>query len=118
VVGGFVLGVSAQGVKISVDTTVQEEVDDSFRGRVFAVYDMLFNATYVAAAAVTATLLPKSGKSYVVMTLLAVGYLAAGAAYLALSARHRANGAYGQSVEPPESVIEMPKSSSQGSNRP
>lgn len=118
IAGGFVLGVSAQGVKISVDTTVQEEVDDSFRGRVFAVYDMLFNVTYVAAAAVTATVLPKSGKSYVVMILLAVGYLAAGAAYLALSGRHVASGSYEQPVEPPESVIELPKSSSQGSNRP
>jgi MFS family permease len=118
VAGGFVLGVSAQGVKISVDTTVQEEVDDSFRGRVFAVYDMLFNATYVAAAAVTATVLPKSGKSYVVMILLAIGYLTAGATYLALSARHRAQGAYGRPVEPSESVIERPKSSSQGPIRP
>ncbi len=118
VVGGFVLGISAQGVKISVDTTVQEEVDDSFRGRVFAVYDMLFNATYVAAAAVTATVLPKTGKSYVVMTLVALGYLAAAAGYLALSARHRASGAYRQSVESTDSVIELPKSSSQGSNRP
>jgi MFS family permease len=117
VAGGFVLGVSAQGVKISVDTTVQEEVDDSFRGRVFALYDMLFNVTYVAAAAVTATVLPKSGKSYVVMTLLAVGYLAAAVGYLTLSARHRAQ-AGPQPVEPPESVIELPKSSSQGSIRP
>jgi MFS family permease len=117
VAGGFVLGVSAQGVKISVDTTVQEEVDDSFRGRVFALYDMLFNVTYVAAAAVTATVLPKSGKSYVVMTLLAVGYLAAAVGYLTLSARHRAH-ASPQSVEPAESVIELPKSSSQGSIRP
>ena len=101
-----------------VEAAVQEDVDDSFRGRVFAVYDMAFNATYVAAAAVTATVLPKSGKSYVVMTLLAVGYLAAGAAYLALSGRHRALGAYGQPVESTESVIELPKSSSQASNRP
>lgn len=121
VVGGFVLGVSAQGVKISVDTTVQEEVDDAFRGRVFAVYDMLFNVTYVASAAVTATVLPKTGKSYVVMTLLAVGYLAAAAAYLTLSARHRSHDVpdqVGRPVEPDEPVIELPKSSSQGSKRP
>jgi MFS family permease len=86
--GAFVLGVSAQGVKICVDTTVQEEIDDRFRGRVFAVYDMAFNVTYVAAAAAAATLLPPSGKSYLVMALLALGYLCAAAAYAFVSARH------------------------------
>ncbi len=88
VVGAFVLGVSAQGVKICVDTTIQEEVADVFRGRVFAVYDMLFNVTYVAAAAVTANALPSSGKSPAVMTLLAAGYVVAAAAFTALSVRH------------------------------
>jgi hypothetical protein len=27
---------------------LQEEVDDAYRGRVFAFYDMMFNAAYVA----------------------------------------------------------------------
>jgi MFS family permease len=126
VVGAFVLGVSAQGVKISVDTTVQEEVADAFRGRVFAVYDMLFNVTYVLAAAVTATVLPASGKSYVVMTLLAVGYLAAAVVFAAVSSRHRDHPATGlppgvapdRSPRQPASVIETPNSSSRGANRP
>ena len=91
VAGAFVLGVSAQGVKICVDTTVQEEVADRFRGRVFSVYDMAFNVTYVAAAAAAATLLPPSGKSYVVMTLLALGYFAAAGAFAAMSSRHVLN---------------------------
>src|ERR1019366_5598586 len=55
VVGSFLLGVSSQSVKICVDTTVQQQVDDAYRGRVFSVYDMAFNVTYVAAAAVAAT---------------------------------------------------------------
>src|SRR5690606_21438267 len=42
-VAAFVLGISAQGVKISVDTIVQVVVDDAFRGRVFAWYDVWFN---------------------------------------------------------------------------
>jgi MFS family permease len=140
VVGAFLLGVSAQGVKISVDTTVQEEVADSFRGRVFSVYDMLFNVTYVAAAAVTATALPKSGKSYLVMSLLAAGYLLAGLAFALLSARHR-DGSSDRSTTRPAAVESValagspappspapprratgafgdPKSSSQGRNRP
>jgi len=43
----FLLGIAAQGVKISVDTTVQETIDDDFRGRVFSVYDTVFNVMYV-----------------------------------------------------------------------
>jgi MFS family permease len=74
VVGAFLLGVSAQGVKICVDTTLQEQVADRYRGRVFSVYDMLFNATYVGAAAVAATVLPKSGKSLAAMASLAGAY--------------------------------------------
>jgi MFS family permease len=77
VVGAFLLGVSAQGVKICVDTTIQQQVGDLYRGRVFAVYDMLFNVTYVGAAAVTATVLPGSGHSVTVMSCLAGGYLLA-----------------------------------------
>jgi len=129
ILGAFVLGISAQGVKISVDTTVQEEIDDVFRGRVFSVYDMLFNVTYVAAAAVTATAVPKSGRSTIVMASLAIGYLVAAAGYSLLSARHRANA--GRS--PSDAVIEIaavdhdgpssvglaaPKTSSPGRNPP
>ena len=72
----FVLGFVAQGLKICVDTIVQAYIDDEFRGRVFAFYDVVFNATFVAAAAVAAMVLPASGKSYVVVFCIAVGYLA------------------------------------------
>ena len=51
----------AQGVKICVDTVVQRTVEDDFRGRVFTVYDTLFNVAFVAAAVVTALTLPESG---------------------------------------------------------
>ncbi len=77
IAGAFALGLSAQSVKICVDTTVQEEIDDHYRGRLFAVYDMLFNVTYVGAAAVAATLLPASGKSVPVMACVAAGYVLA-----------------------------------------
>jgi MFS family permease len=87
VAGAFVLGVSAQGVKICVDTTVQEDVDDVFRGRVFSLYDMAFNVTYVAAAAVTALVLPGSGRSVAVMAALAIGYLLAAATFSVASGR-------------------------------
>ncbi|HWF41889.1 MAG TPA: MFS transporter, partial [Acidothermaceae bacterium] len=87
IVGSFFLGVSAQSVKICVDSTVQQQVDDAYRGRVFSVYDMAFNVTYVAAAAVAATVLPKSGKSFVVMACVAGGYVLAAVTFAWLSAR-------------------------------
>ena len=54
VVGGFLTGFCAQGMKISVDTLVQTGVDDVYRGRVFSLYDMIFNVGQVSAAALGA----------------------------------------------------------------
>jgi MFS family permease len=84
---GFVLGLAAQGVKICVDTTLQLEVDDGYRGRVFTVYDMVFNAVFVAAAALAAVVLPVSGFSRPVYLALAAGYLATALTYSRLNTR-------------------------------
>ena len=73
-VAAYVLGIVAQGIKICVDTIVQESVDDAFRGRVFSMYDVIFNVAFVAAAAVSGLVLPLSGKSYPVAVAIAVGY--------------------------------------------
>jgi MFS family permease len=70
----LLLGIVAQGSKICVDTLVQEQVEDDFRGRVFSFYDTLFNVTFVAAAVVAAFLLPVSGKSYPMLVTVAAGY--------------------------------------------
>lgn len=74
VLAAFVLGFVSQGVKISVDTTVQHGVDDDFRGRVFAVYDTLFNLMFVSAAVLTALVLPENGHSAPAVVGIAVGY--------------------------------------------
>jgi hypothetical protein len=50
-------------------------VDDVFRGRVFSLYDVIFNVAFVAAAVVGALVLPVDGKSYAVLVSLAAGYL-------------------------------------------
>ena len=81
VVAALFLGLVAQGVKICVDTLVQQHVDDAFRGRVFSLYDVVFNVSFVAAAAAGVALLPTSGKSYLSVGLIAAGYLAAGVGY-------------------------------------
>jgi len=77
VAAGFVLGFVGQAVKICVDSTLQEVVDDDFRGRVFSVYDTLFNVTFVAAVVVGALALPESGRSVPALVVVAVLYLAA-----------------------------------------
>jgi MFS family permease len=73
-IGGFLLGLVSQGVKLSVDVILQESVLDAYRGRVFSVYDMLFNGTFVAAAAVAAITLPGDGRSYAVVAALCAGW--------------------------------------------
>lgn len=75
-IAAFVLGLSTQAAKISTDTVVQSSVDDAFRGRVFAVYDMLFNVAYVGAAAVAALMLPPDGRSGVLVIAVALLYAA------------------------------------------
>ncbi|MFE7469505.1 MFS transporter, partial [Streptomyces sp. NPDC057499] len=70
----FVLGLVTQGAKIATDTVVQTSVADSFRGRVFSLYDVLFNVAFVGAAAVAALLLPPDGRSVAVVVGVAVVY--------------------------------------------
>ncbi|WP_327245393.1 MFS transporter [Streptomyces sp. NBC_01320] len=73
-VAAFVLGAVTQGAKIATDTVVQTAVDDSFRGRVFSLYDVLFNVSFVGAAAVAAVALPPDGRSVTVVIGLALLY--------------------------------------------
>ncbi len=77
----FGLGVVSQGVKVTVDTLVQRYIDDAYRGRVFSVYDMLFNACFAAAAAVAAVAVPPSGASAAVLCCMAAGYAAMAAGW-------------------------------------
>ncbi|MFB8019234.1 MFS transporter [Streptomyces rubiginosohelvolus] len=73
-VAAFVLGVVTQGSKIATDTVVQTSVDDSFRGRVFSLYDVLFNVAFVSAAGVAALMLPPDGRSVTVLAVVSVLY--------------------------------------------
>ncbi|WP_411134567.1 MFS transporter [Streptomyces sp. C10] len=76
----FVLGLSTQGTKISTDTIVQSTVDDAFRGRSFAIYDVLFNVAFVGAAAVAALMLPPDGRSAALLGMVTVLYALVAAA--------------------------------------
>ncbi|MFM9368957.1 MFS transporter [Streptomyces sp. Da 82-17] len=72
-IAAFVLGLVSQGAKIATDTVVQSAVADAFRGRIFSVYDVLFNVAFVGAAGVAALMLPPDGRS--VPLVVAVGVL-------------------------------------------
>jgi MFS family permease len=85
---GFVLGLSAQCVKICVDTTVQQTVDDAYMGRVFSLYDMLYNVAFVIGPAIAIPFLPETGKSYLVILVIGAGYIAASAVYATLTLRN------------------------------
>jgi MFS family permease len=92
VVLGFAMGLSAQCVKICVDTTVQTVVDDAYMGRIFSIYDMLYNVAYVAGPAIVAAFMPVTGKSYPLVVVIGALYLAAGASYAALTLRKKTAG--------------------------
>ncbi|MEV5882288.1 MFS transporter [Streptomyces sp. NPDC052020] len=75
-VAAFVLGLTTQGSKIATDTVVQSSVEDAFRGRIFSVYDVLFNIAFVGAAGVAALMLPPDGRSVPLVLMVAVVYAA------------------------------------------
>ncbi|WP_206491558.1 MFS transporter [Rhodococcus sp. KRD162] len=50
-IGAFLLGIAGQTVKLSGDAAMQIDIDDTHRGRVFALQDTVFNIAFVAALA-------------------------------------------------------------------
>ena len=87
VAAAFLAGLAAQGMKIVTDTAIQTECDDVFRGRVFSVYDTLFNVCLVAGLLLGALSLPDTGRSYAVLTGVSAGYLAIAGWYAWASGR-------------------------------
>ncbi|WP_127126366.1 MFS transporter [Georgenia sp. SYP-B2076] len=83
----ILMGVGVQGAKIAVDTIVQRDTDDSYRGRAFSLYDVLYNAAFVGAAALAAAVLPDTGWSRGVFAALTVVYVLVALAYRAGTAR-------------------------------
>ncbi len=59
----FLLGLAGQAVKLCADAGVQGEVGDERRGRVFALYDAVFNVCYVLAITAAALLVPADGQA-------------------------------------------------------
>jgi MFS family permease len=72
---GFFAGMAGQGVKVTNDALVQSKIVDEYRGRVFAVYDVMVNAGIVSGAIIAAFILPADGVSAVLPALIALVYV-------------------------------------------
>ncbi|MEK6648252.1 MAG: MFS transporter [Actinomycetota bacterium] len=74
-IAAFFTSLFGQSLKVTNDALVQSKIDDYFRGRVFAVYDVLVNGAIVSGAVLAALVLPASGKSLVVPVVISIAYL-------------------------------------------
>ncbi len=72
---GFFAGMAGQGVKVTNDALVQSKIVDEYRGRVFAVYDVMVNAGIVFGAIIAAFVLPPNGVSSLLPALIAIAYI-------------------------------------------
>jgi MFS family permease len=106
---GFCLYLTRQGVAICAVTILQEGVDDAYRGRVFAFYDVMFNAAYVAGAALSVIVMPEDGHSPLLVALVAAGYAAVAAVYW-LAAGRRQSSSGGSGAEIPSAAAQSSKS--------
>lgn len=71
----FVLSLAGQVIKLCLDAEVQSQIGDETRGRVFALYDTVFNISYVVANVAAATMVPDDGRSVPLMLTASATYL-------------------------------------------
>ncbi|UQS21711.1 MFS transporter [Amycolatopsis thermalba] len=88
-VASFVITAAGQVVKLCVDSSIQHDVRDEARGRVFSLYDTLFNITQVIAVSLAATIVPLSGRSVPLLLVATALYLLGAAGYLVIARRTR-----------------------------
>jgi MFS family permease len=81
-IAAFVTALFGQSLKVTNDALVQSKIDDIYRGRVFSVYDVVVNGAIVSGAVIAALLLPDTGDSYLVPSIVASIYFIAGARLL------------------------------------
>ncbi|MET0132041.1 MAG: MFS transporter [Kibdelosporangium sp.] len=86
----FLLFGAGQVIKLCVDSAIQADIGDETRGRVFALYDALFNITQVVAIALAAVVVPYNGRSHGLIVVTIVLYLLGLIGYLFAIRRERA----------------------------
>ncbi len=70
----FFTALCGQSVKVTNDALVQSKIDDYFRGRVFAVYDVVVNGAIVLSSLFAAAILPLSGDSWLLPLLVSLAW--------------------------------------------
>lgn len=74
-VAAFLTSFFGQSLKVTNDALVQAKIADIYRGRVFAVYDVVVNGAIVSGAVLAALALPLSGRSLIVPVSISLVYL-------------------------------------------
>ena len=74
ILAAFFVGLCGQAVKVTNDALVQSKIEDEYRGRVFAFYDVSVNGAIVGGALIAALILPTSGKSILLPSLICLAY--------------------------------------------
>jgi hypothetical protein len=74
-VTAFLTAFCGQNIKVTNDALVQSKIDDYYRGRVFAVYDVVVNSAIVSGGLIAALLLPTSGVTAKVPLFVMGAYL-------------------------------------------
>jgi hypothetical protein len=85
--GAFSINLASQGIKIVVDTDLQHECADEYRGRVFSVNDTAFNVSFVIGLFIAAFAVPGGGRSIGLMIGVFAGFLLAAAWYATVGGR-------------------------------
>jgi MFS family permease len=85
----FLLGLVGQVLKLCTDAAVQGEAGDGVLGRVFAVYDIVFNVGFVAAVSTAAFVSPPDGRSPALLAAGAALYLIGLLGHNMVLRRHR-----------------------------
>ncbi|MBU6314050.1 MAG: MFS transporter [Actinomycetales bacterium] len=81
----FLVSFFGQNLKVTNDALVQSKIDDYYRGRVFAVYDVLVNGAIVSGGLIAALLLPTTGLGATVPLCVSAAYLLVGVRLLRAS---------------------------------
>jgi MFS family permease len=76
VIATFFVNVAAQGTKIVVDTNIQQECADDYRGRVFSVNDTSYNLCFVLGLFLAVSVVPETGRSVLTILAVSIGFLA------------------------------------------
>lgn len=74
-IAAFFVAASGQSMKVTNDALIQSKINDDFRGRTFALYDMTVNVAIVSGALLAALATPNSGKTMLVPVTISIVYL-------------------------------------------